>query len=50
MSRKLFDNLGGFVEVLKGYPEDLDFFYRAIDTGCELHKVGIGTLSAWILG
>uniref|UniRef100_A0A914V8S3 Glycosyltransferase 2-like domain-containing protein n=1 Tax=Plectus sambesii TaxID=2011161 RepID=A0A914V8S3_9BILA len=40
MSRALYDAVGGFQEEpRRGYPEDLDFFYRGLAVGAELKKV-----------
>ncbi|CEF65668.1 UDP-GlcNAc:betaGal beta-1,3-N-acetylglucosaminyltransferase-like protein 1 [Strongyloides ratti] len=40
MSRKLYDNVGGFkTNIPKGFPEDLDFFYRALRKGVLIKKV-----------
>lgn len=40
MSRSLYNSVGGFDQSVKvGFPEDLDFFYRALNSGAELFKV-----------
>ncbi|CAJ0934597.1 unnamed protein product, partial [Mesorhabditis belari] len=40
VSRAIFDRIGGFNdEHAKGFPEDLDFFYRALDFGVKLVKI-----------
>lgn len=39
LTRKLFDKHGGFREVLKGYPEDLDFFYKHLNSEGALIKI-----------
>lgn len=42
ISRSLYLAVGGFNQKYKsGYPEDLDFFYRAIDRGAILDKIEI---------
>ena len=38
-SRKIFDRIGFFKENGKGFPEDLEFFYRHLDNGGELYKI-----------
>ena len=40
MPRDLFDHLSGFSEISKGFPEDLEFFYRALDADSVIFKVG----------
>ena len=37
--RKIFDRIGFFKENSKGFPEDLEFFYRHLDSGGELCKI-----------
>uniref|UniRef100_A0A7E4V0R5 Glyco_trans_2-like domain-containing protein n=1 Tax=Panagrellus redivivus TaxID=6233 RepID=A0A7E4V0R5_PANRE len=40
ISRKLYNKVNGFVDTIpKGFPEDLVFFYNAIDVGAELVKI-----------
>lgn len=40
MSRDLYEAVGGFRdEPRRGYPEDLDFFYRSLAVGAQLVKV-----------
>lgn len=49
ISRALFRQLGGFNQQHStGFPEDLEFFYRALDCGAILDKVHSYILS-WIL-
>ena len=38
-SRNIFDKIGFFQEDGKGFPEDLEFFYRHLDSGGELYKI-----------
>ncbi|GMT30553.1 hypothetical protein PFISCL1PPCAC_21850 [Pristionchus fissidentatus] len=46
VARALFERTGGFNEQhVKGYPEDLDLYYRAIDAGAILHKVAAPLLT-----
>uniref|UniRef100_A0A0N5C8I0 Glyco_trans_2-like domain-containing protein n=1 Tax=Strongyloides papillosus TaxID=174720 RepID=A0A0N5C8I0_STREA len=40
MSKKLYDAVGGFkTDIVSGFPEDLDFFYRALRKGVIVKKV-----------
>lgn len=40
MSRQLYNTVGGFkTDIPKGFPEDLDFFYRALRKGVVIKKV-----------
>ncbi|KFD48956.1 hypothetical protein M513_10197 [Trichuris suis] len=39
LSRRLFEEVGGFVEYAEPYPEDLDFMYRALKIGATLFRV-----------
>uniref|UniRef100_A0A0N5A1M8 Glyco_trans_2-like domain-containing protein n=1 Tax=Parastrongyloides trichosuri TaxID=131310 RepID=A0A0N5A1M8_PARTI len=40
MSRELYDNVGGFrIDIPKGFPEDLDLFYKILKKGGKIKRV-----------
>jgi hypothetical protein len=40
ISRKIYNNVGGFNETMdKGFPEDLDFYYKALCLPIQLYRI-----------